>query len=179
MTLRSVKLRSSFHESGQASTRAGLCNQCGGGSGVRLAGGYEPQIQSARPPCERNGTSANPRHLISNDPRSAWHVIRCVGKSRKANSSLVGLGIIGTHCHFTQQPWPRQPASNRFTTWYCRVQAVLSRSLLRLALDEQQFTSLAIVKQSASIVSHRGISVPCSLWGSQPQIELSAVVRLR
>lgn len=165
LRLRSVKLRSSFHEFGQAPTSAGLRNQCGGGSGVRLAGGYEPQIQSARPPCERNGTSANPSHLISTtpDPRGT-----CLGLSARAEKStpqlVVGHGIIGAYCHSAQQPWPRQPASNRFTRWYCRVQAVLPRSLLRLALDEQQFTSLAIVKQSTSIVSQRGIPAPCSLW---------------
>jgi hypothetical protein len=55
-----------------------------------------------------------PAISFPNDPRSAWHVLRFVGKSRKVNFSLVGLGIIGTYCHFTQQPWPSQPASNRF-----------------------------------------------------------------
>jgi hypothetical protein len=104
------------------------------------------------------------------DPR--WHVLRFVGKSRKVKLLIHNATL---HSHGPAN----QPASNRFTRRYCRVQAALPRSLLRLALDEQQFTSLAIVKQSASIVSHRGISVPCSLWGSQPQIELNAVVRLR
>lgn len=110
------------------------------------------------------------------DPRGT-----CLGVSGRAEKSTphsLALALL-VHCHFTQQPWPSQPASNRFTGRYCRVQTVPPRSLLRLVLDEQQFTSLAIVKQSASIVSHRGISVPCSLWGSQPQIELNAVVRLR